>query len=134
MSGARSRNKGANAERSVTNYLRKRGHQVRRFLAGDGEQPGDIDGIDGLCIEVKNAGIYDFPAWLRQVKEEARDGDLPIVVSKPKGITDVDEWFTVVKFGDFMTHWEETHGPFDGRSHTHLLHHREWQSSGSPEG
>lgn len=42
---AAERRRGADAERAVVNYLRAAGWpDTRRYLAGDGRQPGDIDG------------------------------------------------------------------------------------------
>lgn len=79
---------------------------MRRFLAGDGLQPGDVDGIDGLCIEVKNAKTQAMPAWLRQAHEEAGD-NFAVVVSKPRGVTDPALWHATVTFEDFMTLWEK---------------------------
>lgn len=101
------RTKGANAERKVVNYLRSRNYKARRYLAGDGKQPGDIDGIPHVCIEVKDQAIYNFPAWLRQVHEEADDNDLPIVVAKPKGVTDPADWWVVMTLQDFITRMED---------------------------
>lgn len=103
---AMQRRKGANAERDVSNYLKTRGHNTRRFLAGDGAQPGDIDGVDGLCIEVKNAATLQIPAWIRQAYDEARDGDMPIVVAKPKGVTDVADWWAITRVHTFFDIWE----------------------------
>lgn len=110
--GRMQRTKGANAERAGVRWLNTRGHRTRRFLAGDGEQPGDIDGVPGLCIEVKDQATYKFPQWLKQVRAEARPGDLPVVLIKPNGIglDSTDKWWILVRADDFMTEWETNHG------------------------
>lgn len=102
MNGARSRRKGANAERDFVSWLRGNGWpDARRYLAGDGRQPGDIDAIPGVCMEVKNHRVYDFPAWLRQAVAEA-DGRLPVLIVKPNGTTDPGDWWMVMRVRDGM--------------------------------
>lgn len=102
MSGAMSRNKGATAERAVVNHMRKNGWpDARRYLAGDGRQPGDIDAIPGVSIEVKCQATYNFPAWLRQAVAEAGER-LPVVVAKPNGVTDVGNWWALMRFDDLL--------------------------------
>lgn len=103
MSGAFSRNKGARAERAVAAWLRTHGWAgARRFLAGDGRQPGDIDALPGIALEVKDQATYAIPAWLRQAVDEAGDR-LPVVVAKPKGVgyERVGEWWAILRFEDF---------------------------------
>ena len=104
MSGAMSRNKGARAERAVVAYLRANGHEdARRYLAGDGRQPGDVDALIGVSLEVKHHETYAIGAWLAQAIDEAGDR-LPVVVMKPKGVRvdDVGSWWAVMRFSDFL--------------------------------
>lgn len=104
MSGSRSRNKGANAERAVVNHLRNNGWpDARRYLAGDGRQPGDIDAIPGVSLEVKDQAVYCFPQWLAQAIAEAGDR-LPVVIAKPKGVTTdrVGEWWALMRVDDLL--------------------------------
>lgn len=91
------RRKGAGAEVALVNWLRSRGwRDARRYLAGDGRQPGDIDGVPGVCLEVKNCQRHDIGAWLRQV-EAAAGANLPVVVVKPRGIVDPGQWWAVMR-------------------------------------
>lgn len=100
---ATERRKGANAERAVTNHLRHNGWpDARRYLAGDGNQPGDIDAIPGVILEVKNQTRYDLAGWMRQAIAEAHPHRLPVVVMKPKGVTDVGSWWAVLRFDDLL--------------------------------
>lgn len=101
---AMQRNKGARAERAVVAYLRQHGHpDARRYLAGDGRQPGDIDAIPGVSFEVKDQATYCFPAWLAQAVAEAGER-LPVVVAKPKGVShdNVGDWWAVLRFDDLL--------------------------------
>ena len=96
MSGAASRNRGARAERAVVAYLRANGWpDARRYLAGDGRQPGDIDAIPGVVIEVKDQARACWPLWIRQAKAEA-NGRLWTVVRRTRGVPDVGMWAAVV--------------------------------------
>lgn len=105
------RNKGARGERAVVAWLRKNGYpEARRYLAGDGNQPGDIDAIPGVCLEVKSQAKYDIPAWLRQATEEA-GWRLPVVVVHPKGVADVGDWWAVMRFEDAVELLDERDEP-----------------------
>ena len=94
MRGAANRRRGANAERAVVAWLRANGYpHARRYLAGDGRQPGDIDGVPGVCIEVKDIdpSRSAWPSWRAQVLAEA-GGRIPVVVRRTRGVTDVGQW------------------------------------------
>ena len=113
--GAASRRKGATAEARVAAWFRAHGFpNARRFLSGDGAQPGDIDGVQaavmvefpiGLrfgsqfdaCVEVKDCLTYSPGPWMAQAEAEARPGQVPIVVFHPKGEADVGRWFVLTR-------------------------------------
>jgi hypothetical protein len=93
MTGAASRRRGADAERKVVNWLRDNGYpDARRYLAGDGRQPGDIDAIPGVVIEVKDVAASAWPSWCRQAETQAGPDRLPIVVRRTRGVPDVAQW------------------------------------------
>lgn len=103
MTGARSRNKGDNAERAVAGYMRDNGFpDARRYLAGDGRQPGDIDAIAGVALEVKDQAKYCLAEWVAQAIAEA-NGRIPAVVMHPKGVADVGKWWVVMEFDAFLS-------------------------------
>ena len=103
MSGSRSRNKGARAERAVVAWLRQNGYpDARRYLAGDGLQPGDIDAIPAVCLEVKSQARYDLPGWLRQTITEAGPDRLPVLIVHPNGVADVGDWWAICRLSDFL--------------------------------
>ena len=93
MTGAASRRRGADAERKVVNWLRDNGYpDARRYLAGDGRQPGDIDAIPGVVIEVKDVAASAWPSWCRQAETQAGPDRVPIVVRRTRGVPDVAQW------------------------------------------
>lgn len=91
--GRRNRTRGAVAERMVVNFMRSNGFpDARRYLAGDGRQPGDIDAHPLLCIEVRDRASSSWPSWCRQAVAEAREGMVPVVVRRTRGTPDVGLW------------------------------------------
>jgi hypothetical protein len=93
MSGAASRDRGARAERAVVNYLRSVGFpDARRHHGADGRAPGDIMGIPGVCIEVKDRASSAWPTWRQQLLDECPMGDVPILVRRVRGVGDVGQW------------------------------------------
>jgi hypothetical protein len=93
MSGAASRNRGANAERAVVNYLKGQGwDHARRVLAGDGHQHSDIECWAGISIEIKDRTSSAWPTWRKQAVEQSRPGDLIVVTRRTRGTPDVGQW------------------------------------------
>lgn len=93
MSGAANRTRGANAERAVVRYLWRNGFPgARRYMSGDGRQPGDIDFHPDVCLEVKDVESSRWPTWRAQAIAEARPGQLVVVVRRVRGVTDVGRW------------------------------------------
>ncbi|HET7325994.1 MAG TPA: hypothetical protein VFJ14_01775 [Nocardioidaceae bacterium] len=94
--GRAARAKGHRAERAVVAFLRANGHPeaatTRHRLGHDGfHAPGDIAGVPGLVIEVKDVAASAFPTWCRQAEEEAQ-GTPWCVVRRQPGVTDVGAW------------------------------------------
>lgn len=80
------------------NWLRANGWpDARRYLAGDGRQPGDLDWHPLVACEVKDRADSAWPAWCRQAAQEARPGMVPMVVRRTRGVPDVGLWETRVE-------------------------------------
>lgn len=85
------------------NWLRSHGWpEARRYLAGDGLQPGDVDGIPGVTLEIKDQQAHDLSGWLRQTEAEAR-GNLPVLVVKARGQADPGRWYAVLRLEDLAS-------------------------------
>lgn len=99
--GRRNRDRGGRAEREVVKAAQAAGFpDARRYGAGDGRQPGDVDlQADGalVCLEVKDVASSSWPTWLRQAADEAAPRNLvPVVVRRTRGLPDAGKWPAVL--------------------------------------
>lgn len=103
---SRSKQKGTAAETAVVRHLAPLWpHVERRALHGTADR-GDIAGIVGVCLEVKNHARYAIPEWLDELDTEiTNDGaDHGVLVVKPKGIglTRVGDWWAIARLDDYL--------------------------------
>lgn len=96
---SRSKAKGSGAERAVVDHLRANGfpHAERR-LAGSAKDRGDIAGVPGVVIEVKNCERTELGAWVDEaVLEQANDGaDYGLVWHKRRGHAEAGRWYATL--------------------------------------
>jgi hypothetical protein len=81
--------KGNRAELAVAEYLRTAGWPyAERSRAGWTDDRGDIDGIPGIVIEVKDQAKHDLPGWLRELAVETANAraDVGVLVVKRRGV------------------------------------------------
>jgi hypothetical protein len=91
--------KGSAAELAVAKWLRKLGWiHAERSRAGWTDDKGDIDGLPGICIEVKNEKKIDIPGYLRELEVEMENAKAwtGTVIIKRRGSTNVDDWYAVM--------------------------------------
>ena len=101
-----SKKKGTAAESAVAGYLRTRGYAAeRRALAGIRDR-GDIAGIPGLVIEVKNCAEMRLSAWLTEAWAETEDGELGVVWHKRRGFSGPGEWYVTMDGATFVSFLE----------------------------
>lgn len=109
---AYNKTKGRIGEQGVEACFRAAGFNVeRRRLAGS-DDLGDLSGIRGLVIEVKNCKQLLLGPWLDEARIEAHNADtafpedaphMGLVVAKRKGYPDrPQEWYAVLKLGDVI--------------------------------
>ena len=109
----RSKAKGTSAETAVVRFLRTIGfiHAERRTLNGILDR-GDITGIPGVVIEVKNCARQELAAWVAEAERE-RDNDhasLGVVWHKRRGKTDPAHWFVTMSGAQFAALLREQQG------------------------
>lgn len=96
---SKQRAKGTAAETAVVRYLQDNGfiHAERRALHGTNDK-GDITGIPGVVIEVKNHAKLTLAEWVKELQQEMvnANADFGFVVAKKKGTTNPAEWYAVM--------------------------------------
>ena len=74
----------------------------RRALAGVNDM-GDVSGMVGLAIEIKNHKSYKFPEWIKETEIERINAkaDYGVLVVKPNGVGlgSVEDWWAVMPVG-----------------------------------
>jgi hypothetical protein len=98
--------KGTMAESAVVSFLRTQGFPYAERLAlQGGKDRGDITGIPGICIEVKNTQTYTLSSWLKEamVEKENSGADFAFVAAKPRliGVTRVGMWMAAMMLSEF---------------------------------
>lgn len=104
---SKSKQKGTLAETAVANYLRQFWPLVeRRALSGVNDK-GDIAGVPGTVIEVKNQKSYNIKEWLKETEIERinAQASIGVLIVKPNGVgvSDVDKWFAIVPLSTMTT-------------------------------
>jgi hypothetical protein len=101
----RSKQRGTAAESAVVGYLQRHGHPFaeRRVLHGS-KDLGDITGIPGAVIEIKDCVKLDLAGWTAEAKIEAANAGVPIYATwfKKRGTTDPGEWYVVMPGSVFV--------------------------------
>jgi hypothetical protein len=91
--------KGSAAELAVAKWLRKLGWiHAERSRAGWTDDRGDIDGMPGVVVEVKNEKRIDLPGYLRELEVEIANAQAwtGTVIVKRRGSMNVDDWYAVM--------------------------------------
>ena len=108
--------KGSAAELAVAKWLRKLGWiHAERSRAGWTDDRGDIDGMPGVCIEVKAEKKIDIPGYLRELEVEIENAKAwtGTVIIKRRGSTNVDDWYAVMPakiWGELMIMLDQPNG------------------------
>jgi len=91
--------KGNRAELLVAKWLQRCGWvHAERSRAGWTDDRGDIDGMPGVCIEVKNEKKIDIPGYIRELEAEMGNARAwtGAVIVKRRGSEDVDDWYAIM--------------------------------------
>lgn len=108
-----SKRKGTAAESAVVAYLREQGwnHAERRALSGAADR-GDIAGLVGVCIEVKDHREIRLAEFIDEATAEGRNADADIAAAwiKRRGKGSPADWYVVMTgetFTDLLRAWEQ---------------------------
>lgn len=99
ISVSKAKQKGTAAETAVVNWLKEQGrkHVERRSLNGVNDR-GDIAGVPGVVIEVKNHKEMKLSQWISELEIEIKNdkADTGIIIHKKRGTTNVGEWYATM--------------------------------------
>ena len=98
MSSAAKR-KGSQAERDVVAWLKANGFKYAdRRLAGATLDKGDISGVPGVTIEIKNHAKMDLSGWLAELEIEMKNDSAwtGTVLHKRRGKSNVGDWYATM--------------------------------------
>lgn len=99
-----SKQKGTAAETAVVGYLQTHGfpYAERRTLAGSSDR-GDIAGIPGVVLEVKNCARMELAGWVDEAATEAGNADVDVyaVVHKRRRKGNPGDWFVTLPLSVF---------------------------------
>ena len=95
---SKSKAKGSQAERDVVKWLKQWFPYVDRRLAGATLDKGDISGIPGVTIEIKNHAKMDLAGWLQELATEMANDRAwtGVVLHKRKGKGNPGEWYATM--------------------------------------
>jgi Holliday junction resolvase len=87
--------KGSKAERDVVNYLQTWFPYAERRLAGATEDKGDIAGVNGVCIEIKDHAKMALSGWIEEMTLETKHAKAwtGVVIHKRKGKGSPADWY-----------------------------------------
>ena len=90
--------KGHAAERAVADWLRKQGFQADRIQAGTHKDIGDINGLPGVVIEVKDRKAHSWHGYFQQLWRQMANAKAwtGVIIAKRPGVTNVNEWMAVM--------------------------------------
>ena len=108
-----SKKKGTAAETAVVQHLRAAGFiQAERRTLGGAHDRGDIAGLPGVVIEVKNCARQELGTWVAEAELE-RDNDhaaLGVVWHKRRGKGHPADWFVTMSGAQFTALLREQQG------------------------
>ena len=91
------RRKGLAGQQEVQRIVRDAGLTIRK-LGGEGDALVDVRDGERLHLETKRQERLRLPTWLRQAREEAPKGAVPVVVFRQsRGV-----WYAVLPFDDLV--------------------------------
>jgi Holliday junction resolvase len=100
-----SKRKGSKAELDVVKYLQTHGWiYAERRLAGDRYDKGDVAGVNGVCIEIKNRTKISLAEWVEEMIVETKNAlaRTGVVIHKRKGKSEVKDWYATLPVGMYV--------------------------------
>jgi hypothetical protein len=97
--------KGRRAEIAVADYLRTAGFDYAEPTRRSGwaDDRGDIDGIPGVVVEVKDAKRHELGPWMTELEAEVANAGAShgVLVVKRRGHSSAAGWYAVMPLADW---------------------------------
>lgn len=96
--------KGPKHEADVVEWLRAHGFPyAERRVQGGSRDRGDVAGVPGVVLELKNCNRVELAAWVDEARAEARNAGVDVfaVVAKRKGKGDPGESYVITTLATF---------------------------------
>jgi hypothetical protein len=94
------KDKGRRAELAVGRYLNEQGwpHAEPTRRSGWADDRGDIDGLPGVCLEVKADKHFRRDEWIAELAAEMGNARCQVgaVIVKRWGTTEVGDWYALL--------------------------------------
>lgn len=106
--GASNRRRGLDAERQLATYLREQGWPEARRAVVTGSSlaadPGDIAGVPGVIVSVKNTKAAAWPKWWAELDAmlAADPAALGVIVEKRHGHANPGDWWAHLRLTDLV--------------------------------
>ena len=97
-----SKAKGKRGELEAVHFLNELGFQTRRTAqyCGNTGEAADVEGIDGLHLEVKRCEAVHLKEWTHQAERDCGD-KIPVVLTRQNG----EPWRVILRAEDFFKMW-----------------------------
>jgi Holliday junction resolvase len=120
-----SKRKGSKAELDVVKYFQRHGWiYAERRLAGDRYDKGDVAGVNGVCIEIKNRIKISLAEWVEEMLVETKNAlaHTGVVIHKRKGKSEVKDWYATLPVSMYVQLLKEA-GYGESRQRVHKTTH-----------
>jgi hypothetical protein len=92
---SKAKQKGSKAEREVVKYLQEWWPYAERRLAGATDDKGDVSGVPGVCIEIKDHAKMALAGWIEEMILETKNAKAwtGVVIHKRRGKSNPADWY-----------------------------------------
>ena len=97
-----SRRKGKTGELDAVHFLNGLGFDTHRTAQVCGRESADVEGIEGLHLEIKRQETVSIEKWLQQSEHDAEyTGGIPVVMHRRNR----EDWKITLRAEDFFKLW-----------------------------
>lgn len=101
---SKAKQKGSKAEREVVKYLQEWWPYAERRLAGATDDKGDVSGVPGVCIEIKDHAKMALAGWIEEMILETKNARAwtGVVIHKRRGKSNPADWYASMPVSNWV--------------------------------